>query len=283
MHLYGVSDVERLLRLPRSTIRLLVEAGFVSPTRGPRNAWQFSFRDLVLLRTAQSLVAAKVPARRIAKSVKALRSRLPESMPLSGLSIGAVADQVVVKEGATRWQPDSGQYLLDFDGDPEDGSLKVAERPHAQALRSVPTAAPAPARPTEDWFLQAGTFEDQGQTEQAARAYRQAIAVDSTRVDARINLGRLLHQTGQLAAAERVYREAIALGGEDPILYFNIGVLLEDMRRNADAVVAYEAALALDPTLADCHYNLALLFETLKRPKEAIRHMARYRRLVDNA
>ena len=55
MHPYGVRDVEKLLGLPRSTIRALITAGFVSPARGPRNAWQFSFQDLIVLRTAQAL------------------------------------------------------------------------------------------------------------------------------------------------------------------------------------------------------------------------------------
>jgi hypothetical protein len=32
--------------------------------------------------------------------------------------------------------------------------------------------------------------------------------------------------------------------------------------------------------MADCHYNLALLCEALGRPKEAIRHMAQYRKLA---
>src|SRR6266571_9201908 len=118
MHQYGVRDVEKLLRLPRSTLRALIEAGFVSPTRGPRRAWLFSFQDLIVLRTAQALAAAKVPAKRITRSVKELRRHLPRSMPLSGLSIGAEGDRVVVKEGAGRWQADSGQYLLAFDGDP---------------------------------------------------------------------------------------------------------------------------------------------------------------------
>jgi len=40
---YGVRDVEKLLRLPRRTLRALVAAGFVTPTRGARNAWLFSF------------------------------------------------------------------------------------------------------------------------------------------------------------------------------------------------------------------------------------------------
>ncbi|MGZ5040919.1 MAG: MerR family transcriptional regulator, partial [Usitatibacter sp.] len=123
MHPYGVRDVERLLRLPRSTIRTLIAAGFVKPERGPRNAWRFSFQDLIVLRTAQALADARVPHRRITRSVKELRRHLPESMPLSGLSICAVADRVVVREGDSRWQADSGQYLLAFEGDPSNGSL----------------------------------------------------------------------------------------------------------------------------------------------------------------
>ena len=135
MHQYGVRDVERLLRLSRSTIRTLIEAGFVSPARGPRNAWQFSFQDLIVLRTAQALAEAKVPRRRITRSIKELRRHLPETMPLSGLSICAVADRVVVKEGGSRWQADSGQYLLAFEGDPADGSLSVIERGDAEATQ----------------------------------------------------------------------------------------------------------------------------------------------------
>ena len=65
MHSYGVRDVEKLLRLSRGTIRTLIAAGFVSPARGPRNAWRFSFQDLIVLRTAQALADAHVPHRRI--------------------------------------------------------------------------------------------------------------------------------------------------------------------------------------------------------------------------
>jgi len=52
------------------------------------------------------------------------------------------------------------------------------------------------------------------------------------------------------------------------------------MNRKSEAMEAYERALHRDPRLADCHYNLALLCETLNKPKQAIRHMAQYRRLV---
>lgn len=269
MQQFGAREVEKLLRLPRRTIRSLISAGFVKPSRGPRNAWQFSFQDLILLRTAQALVDANVPARNIVKSLRQLRQRLPESMPLSGLRLRAVGDRVVVSERNARWQADSGQYLLAFDGDPGEGSLGVI------AAQTADEPSPTDA----DWF-ERGVALEQDDISAARQAYERAILADPARLDARINLGRLLHAAGQLAHAERVYRQALDVDVGDALLHFNFAVLLEDMRRKNDAMRSYEAAVKVDPSLADAHYNLALLYEDLGRPKDAIRHMASYRRLT---
>ncbi|MGQ0651398.1 MAG: tetratricopeptide repeat protein [Betaproteobacteria bacterium] len=264
MHEFGVREVERLLRLPRSTLRALVDAGFVSPARGPRNAWRFSFQDLIVLRTAQALVEAKVPAKRINRSIRRLRGALPESMPLSGLSIRAEAGRIVVREGGRRWQADSGQYLLAFEGDPAAGSLSVRriDEPAAQ-----------------DWLERAVELEATD-AEAAAQAYARAIAADARLLEAHVNLGRLLHEAGRLDEAESVYARALGSHPGEPLLHYNRGVLLCDLGRKLDAVEAYEAALRLRPRFADCLYNLALLCEELERPRDAIRHMAQYRRLT---
>ena len=273
-HPYGIQDVERLLRLPRTAIRAFVAAGFVAPARGARNALRFSFQDLIVLRTAQALAAARVPQRRITRSLKELRRQLPGSMPLSGLAITAVGDRVVVKEGAGRWQADSGQYLLGFEGDPASGALSV----------SAPETLPLPgerAAGADAQALYAEAYALEGEhPEEAVRAYEQAIAADPDLVDARLNLGRLLHEPGRHAAAEKVYREALRGNAGDALLRFNFGVLLEDMGRLPEARDAYHEALRIDPGMADCHYNLGLLCEKLARPREAIRHMSRYRALA---
>jgi tetratricopeptide (TPR) repeat protein len=276
MHQYGVREVEKLLGLPRSTIRALIGAGFVTPARGPRNAWLFSFQDLIVLRTAQTLAAAKLPHRRITKSLKELRRHLPDEMPLSGLRIAAIADRVVVREGDAHWQAESGQYLLAFEGDPLAGSLSVLERAPARAeiLRK-----PERLRDTERQRESADAL-NRGDIDAAIKAYERAIATDPTELDAHINLGQLLHESGRLSEAERVYRDALKTCGNNALLLYNFGVLLDDMDRKVEAMAAYQLALSGDPGLADCHYNLALLYEELERPKDAIRHMAQYRRLL---
>jgi hypothetical protein len=266
MQAYGVRDVERLLRLSRGTIRALVDAGFVTPSRGPRNAWVFSFQDLVVLRMAQALTQARVPRGRMVKSLREVRRRLPASLPLSGLSIAAVGDRVVVKEGTRRWQAESGQYLLGFEEDPQTGSLRVVEPP-----RRAPSAA--------EWFDKGVDTEHQSPCV-AREAYEHAVALDPTFVDAWVNLGSLLHVGGKLADAEKAYRRALDRNGPEATLLYNLGVLLEDLDRADEALEVYEAALACDPDMPDCLYNLALLCERAGKMRDAIRHMATYRRLM---
>ena len=269
-HPYGLDDVERLLGLSRATVRALVASGFVSPARGARNSLRFSFRDLIALRTAQALARAKVPPRRITRSLKELKRHLPAEMPLSGLRIGAEGDRVVVREGGARWQAESGQYLLAFEGDPASGALSVIEP-------AVPVAADA-----DEAFERALALEPSDR-EAAIAEYRRAIEADAAHVDAYINLGLLLHEAGRLEEARNVYAKALGACGEDAPLLFNLGVLLEDMDRIGEAMDAYRSAVRVDDSFADAHYNLALLCRDAGRDQEAIRHMARYRRLTAGA
>ena len=268
MNQYGVADVERLTRVPRATIRAFVAAGFVTPQKGPRNRWLFSFQDLIVLRTAQALANAAVPTRRLTQSMRELRRHLPESMPITGLSIGAEGAHVVVKEGGARWQAENGQYLLAFDGDPSQGELSVIEKPH-----------PEGAHMRRGWLDEAAALEEDD-PEAAIRVYEKALAAQPGLLDAWINLGRLLHESRRFARAQEVYLKAIDECGADPVLFYNLGVLLHDQNRKDEAIAAYEAALRFNPDLADCHYNLALLYEERNCPKEAIRHMGRYRALA---
>ncbi len=78
----------------------------------------------------------------------------------------------------------------------------------------------------------------------------------------------------------RLVRRALAACGNDPLLWYNLGVLLTDRDRKPEALQAYEEALRNNPRMADCHYNMALLCEALKKPRQAIRHMAQYRKLI---
>lgn len=273
---YSVRDVERVLRLSPAITRGLIRAGFVNPARGPRRAYRFSFQDLIVLRTARALIDARVPAKRIRRSLDRLRRELPAAMPMSGLAISAVGDHVVVRDGELRWQADSGQYLLGLDVSVENGVLNVIE--HACSAAPAPVAGAPPAAP-RDWFSE-GLELEASDSAGALAAYRRAAEADPGNTAAWINLGRLLHEQGATAEAEAVYRRAIDEAGPDPLLLFNQGVLLEDLGRTAAALAAYRSAVDADPDLADGHYNLARLYESLGESQHAIRHLGQYRRLL---
>ena len=268
MPAYGVADVERVLQMSRGTIRSLIRAGFVSPARGPRREYLFSFQDLIVLRTARALNAANVPSRHITRSLKQLRRHLPDQVPLSGLSIRAVGDRVVVQEGERRWQADSGQYLLDLDVSVAGGELSLLER-----------APEPPQLDAEDWFNRGWQLEKEDSM-RAREAYQRALEVNPAHSGAAVNLGRLLHEARELGMAERVYRSCLEHTHDDPLLPFNLAVLLEDAGRRAEAIALYEAALAIDPRFPDCHYNLALAYDAAGDPRRAIRHLSEYRKLT---
>jgi tetratricopeptide (TPR) repeat protein len=226
VHQFGVREVEKLLRLPRSTIRALVEAGFVTPSRGPRNTLRFSFQDLIVLRTAQALAAARVPARRINRSLKELRRQLPGAMPLSGLSINAVGERVVVKEGARRWQAESGQYLLGFEGDPAAGALKVIAR----------EAEAAQEETLEDQIDQGYELHEAGRLQEAEAAYRKALEIHGPEPLLLYNLGVLLEDMGRKAEAVEIYQAALHVDPGMADGHYNLALLCEGLGRAQEAI-----------------------------------------------
>jgi DNA-binding transcriptional MerR regulator len=277
MHLYNVRDVERVLQLPRSTLQGLIKVGFVRPTRGPRREYLFSFQDLIVLRTARALLEAKIPRKRIRRSLESLKRHLPQTVPLSGLSICALGDRVVVRDGSLRWQADDGQYLLGLDVSVQDGVLHMVERPESAALLERNDVEQV--KNAEEWFTEALELETTNPPA-ALRAYERSVQADPDNIAAWINRGRLLHERGEVRQAETVYRRAIEHCGADSLLLFNLGVLLEDLGKPDAALEAYHAAISEDPNLADCHYNLARLYESQGKSQHAIRHLGQYRRLV---
>jgi len=268
MHEYSIADIERLVGLSRAVVRSLIRQQFVAPHRGPRREYRFSFQDLLVMRTAKALSAARLSSRRITRSLRDLRRRLPQHAPLSGLSLRAVGDNVSVREGQGEWQSDSGQYLLALDVQVTDGTLHIIERPGV--------AAATEAEP-EQWFEQAAALE-QSDPKRAIELYQRCLELDDAHVEARINCGRLLHQAGQFDLAEQLYR--VDACRADAQALFNLGVLLEDTDRSAQAIESYLAAIAIDPDLADAHYNLARLYEIHGNQPHMIRHLRQYRTLI---
>ena len=267
---YTLKSIEKMLGIGRSVITSIVNAGFVTPARGTRNELRFSFQDVVLLRTAHHLMAANIPSRRMLRSLKKLKSRLPKELPLSGLRISAVGNDVVVRDGSAQWEAESGQLLMDFEIAHDDGAVTFFARDPVPVERAVADA--------DLWFARAEALEakDAGAAE---KAYRRALQLAPDHTDSYLNLGALLCEAGRCAEAVKLYDIAIQHCPQAPLLYFNRGIALEDRNRVTEALASYERCLELDPDLADAHYNAARLYEQSGQAQKAVRHYSAYRRL----
>lgn len=271
---YITRDVAALLGLSVAQVRSCIRDGFLSPAQGPRGEYRFSFQDLILLRTAKGLLAAKVPRRRIRLALQKIQQQLPEGRPLTGVRITAQGHQVVVRDGHELWDPASGQILMDFDVAElqREASTLVPVTDSRKKARKEPSSA-------EAWLSEGLELEEEDPAG-AIEAYRRGLDLDPDFPDFWLNLGRLLHEQGDLAEAERCYRRAVDLLPGEPVAAFDLGVALQDQERFAEAAAAYEQALALDDSFADAHFNLAAVYEALGDRQAAFRHLKTYKALT---
>ncbi len=281
MKVFSVKDVERVLKISRTAIRSLIRSGYVSPGRGRRREYEFSFQDLVALRTARALMLARVSPRRISHAMRQLRQKVQDE-PLAGsLRICASGTDIVVRDESGPWRTPAGQYLLEFEVKVNEGDVRVLDRPPLDRNQDKKAATPVqPAHDDPDLHFDRAISLETSDVEEAIRAYQECLRADPGNIAARVNCGRLLHDAERVVEAEEIYRPSAQHSHDDPDLLFNLALLFEDTGREAEAVKLYERAIALAPDFADAHFNLARLFQELHMARSAIRHWNEYRRLT---
>lgn len=243
------------------------------PARGRRNELRFSFQDVVVLRAAFQLQSAKIASRKILRAIGKLRAELPEELPLSGIRITAVGDNVAVRSGQAQWDAASGQHLLDFEVAPVQGEVAF--------LDAAPQSVRDREQQADDWFALAEQLMETDVTG-AEQAYRKAVELaPNPHYDAYTNLGVLLCEAEtRCEEALAVFDNALVHFPDDALLHFNRAVVLEELKRYDAAVEAYRQCVELDPTHADAHFNMARLSEIRGDKQGLVRHLSAYRRLA---
>ncbi len=286
---FSTSDAARILQATEASVRNWARLGGLLAEPGPGGHSEFTFQQLLLLRTTRGLLEAGIPARRVKRVWSSLRRQLAADLPLTSVRILADGARAVAWDENASWQPDSGQFLLDFNAGEIAGRAEIpttltvigsrsAREPGAEI--SAPTSVGEATAPSaEHWFELASELEETSPLE-ARQAYMQAITADPGLADAHLNLGRLYHEAGELGKAEAEYQRAVQCDPGDATAHFNLAVLLEDRGRPDEAIQAYTQAIARDPDGgADAHYNLGLLLEARGRRDDAMRHLMAARRL----
>jgi tetratricopeptide (TPR) repeat protein len=272
---YTAKDVARMLDLSVDQVRSFARAGFLDPDRGDHGEYRFSFQDLVLLRTAKGLTGENVSAVKVRNALLRIKQMLPQGQPLSGVQLRADGDRIVIREGDSIWSPDSGQTLLNFDGDDSTHSVSSHSREEGS-----PNGDPSGINlDCEEWFGLGIDLEDAA-PDHAREAYRRTLELNPNHVTARINLGRLLHAAGQLAAAEAHYDLALGIQPRYAAALFYRGALLEETGRNEEAITSYRSTIDNDPGCAEAYLRLARLHDKSGDSKRAGLFLDAYKELT---
>lgn len=276
MKAYSVKNVARMLDLPVEQVRSYARSGVLDAKREERGEYRFSFQDLVLLRTAKELTGRRIGPSKIQRALNRLKLRLALGRPLAGLRITASGDRIVVQDGSTIWQPETGQTQFNFEVIRQ-SAADVAPHARADARAALNDNDSMSA---DDWYSM-GVDLEPAAPDQALDAYRRALDVEPNHFNTRINLGRLLHERGRLHAAETHFRLALGSRPADSTALFNLGVCLEDLGHTHEAMEVYNRTIEADSDYADAYYNLARLCEVMGDSPAALRHLQFYRRLTD--
>ncbi|MCB1247720.1 MAG: tetratricopeptide repeat protein [Acidimicrobiia bacterium] len=270
---YSVTQVAKTTGLTRAQVRSLVSNEVVHAERDRNGRYLLGFDDVVLVRAAAHLVADGVTMSAVRSAIVHARNELPDGVDVSQVVFAVDGGSVTVSYDGEVWEPKTGQVVMSFDGSDTAAPAPVHSLSDMRRRGEMPTDADA-----EDWFLEGDAVEGDD-IDAAEEAYRRAIELDASHVEAHLNLGRLLHARGVIDEALVHYRAAAHLDPADATPWFNIGVAHEDAGHGAEAIRGYEQALRVEPTFADAHYNLANLYEAEGSELAALRHRREYRKL----
>jgi tetratricopeptide (TPR) repeat protein len=265
--IFTLRELTRLLRLTPKRQSQLRRLGLLRDLGGG-----YRFRELVAARAAAALLERGATVRQVRAALDGARRLAPEATePLSELRLLVERNRVVVEQDRLRFDPRTGQALLDL-------QMDDLER---ETRESLSTGVVHPMIPPSDaaevWFARASEWDgDPARWESAVDAYERVVAVDPGYAAAWNNLGLLEHRMGHYGRAGECYQRALHADESCCQAAFNLGSLHEDLGDLAFATTWYRRALEMQPDYADAHFNLAGVLAKTGQNEGAARHWRRY-------
>lgn len=268
---YTTREVAGLSGLSEAQVRQYVRRGVLDSARSGGGRYRFSFQDVVLLRTARGLLDADLSVRRTIAALLKLKRGLDAGGSLASMRIFVDGDDVVVREASALWNIDSGQGRLDFDvGEVASEVATLAEKRRFFEGEDFEDLG------SDEWY-NFGLDLEEMDPERAPDAYEKAIGLDPKNADAHVNLGRLCQLKGDLKSAKRHYQLALDAAPDHQLASYNMGTVFDELDEVETASEHYRRA----PDVPDAHYNLARIFELNGDEVSSLRHLRKYRQLLE--
>jgi Flp pilus assembly protein TadD/uncharacterized caspase-like protein len=149
------------------------------------------------------------------------------------------------------------------------GSADTATYWLETALKSNPDFAPLHTQKGVVLHFLEGNFEE------AEKAYRKSIELDSTISWTYTNLASLCYDQQDYAQAEHYAQKAIQNGADDPVLFYTLGNIRLNSGQAGQARGMYEQTIRLEPQHPYAHFGLGIALERSGEISRAIEAYAK--------
>lgn len=271
--LYTPAMLAELLDVPATAVRRWHRNGALVACRNVRRLPYFDFTEVAVARHLAELFLAGCSLRVIDRKLEELARVMPDvPRPLADPAVVVEGRRLFLRRGEELTEP-GGQVLIDFDKPAEAVDEENLLLSIGRSEASDEPASDEQGLSTLEQLRQAALeWEDQGELQQAAEAYRTLLVAGGPSAEVSFALADLLYRMGDLSAARERFYAAVELDEEYVEARANLGCVLAENNELELAVAAFQGALAFHPDYADVHYHLANSLDRLNQRAEAELH-----------
>jgi tetratricopeptide (TPR) repeat protein len=278
--LYTPAMLAELLGVSVAAIRRWERQGTLHPAKVVRRLSHFDFAEVAVAQRLAQLLAAGCSLRAIDRRLAEISRLLPGvERPLADPRVVVEGRRLFLRLGEDLAEP-GGQLLFDFDQRQLEDD--AAEVPATIAITAAHRAAADDSLESllEQLQQEAIDWEDEGQLDRAAEAYRTMLMAAGPRAEIHFALADVLYRANDLSAARERYYAALEVDEEYVEARASLGCVLAEMGELELAAATFEGALSFHPDFADVHYHLANALDRLGRYDEAAAHLRTFLELA---
>lgn len=278
--LYTPAMLAELLAVPVAAIRRWDRRGTLRPVKVIRRLSHFDFEEVAVAQRLAQLLEAGCSLRVIDRRLAEISRLLPGvERPLADPRVVVEGRRLFLRLGEDLAEP-GGQLLFDFDQRQLED--EAGEQPATIAFVAAHRNGGSDSLETlvEQLQQEAIDWEDDGQLDRAAEAYRTLLMAAGPRAEIHFALADVLYRANDLSAARERYYAALEIDEEYVEARASLGCVLAETGELELAAATFAGALEYHPDFADVHYHLANTLDRLGRHDEAMGHFGTFLELA---
>jgi tetratricopeptide (TPR) repeat protein len=262
---FSTRAAARILAVSPDRIRYWVRRRLLNPAVQRGRKYRFAFDDLLMMRMAKELLPGRSRLGRVQRYFDKARNLLERERPLTALKFHNEDGRIVIRDGDSLFEIDSGQMLLRFApkaaGKIDDRLAAVRARTRFEEIKRVA----------------------ESDSSRAMALCQELLRCEPANFELLLQMAALQERQGDLNEALRHLQGAAAILPERIEVHLKLGLLYRRMGSLEEATASFTRALGCDPASLEAHRNLAELYERMGRKRDALRHLSALKRLSHDA